>query len=217
MQFDIASWTEELHALNSWTQGDGDHAEKRLRAALARHQRGVETWNAWARSMLNSRELLDEAGLWNATRSWDPELLLHRETANGAQTRLWISLATVDFAGRTFSGPCSFRGFVFPGETDFQTRYLRARRILRQLCLRGPHVSPAPNSSRELRSVSFIVSAMPYSAALSYQVGQVSQMPTLSATHDSTKPYLGALLRPQHPRCRPFRTPPSPAAPAAAP
>jgi uncharacterized protein YjbI with pentapeptide repeats len=120
MQFDPANWTEELYALNSWARGDGEFDEKkRLSEALARYDGGVETWNAWARSMLNSRKLLEEAGLWNATRSWDQELLSQKETPQGAQTRLWINLATVDFANRTFSGPSNFGGFQFPSEANF--------------------------------------------------------------------------------------------------
>jgi hypothetical protein len=73
---------------------------------------GRSAWEAWARTVLEKKKALEEAGLWSV--NWVGE-------GENEQTRAWLEESAVDFTGVEFGEKeADFSGFVFPGPADFQ-------------------------------------------------------------------------------------------------
>jgi hypothetical protein len=77
---------------------DDELAAARRAAAVARAALGMALWNQWAAAMTALRP--------------------HAE-ASPAMSRIWTSLATIDFTQMTFDQSCDYAGFLFPGRARF--------------------------------------------------------------------------------------------------
>lgn len=71
---------------------------------------GRDAWNEWASQIAKSKSNFEEAGA--LALNWFGE-------AETDETRLWLKVASVDFAGMHFDDEADFTGFVFPGPADF--------------------------------------------------------------------------------------------------
>src|SRR5262245_13787126 len=130
-QIDLATWTQELFALNPWANAlnvnqyhaflqffdDEQFRAARRKETLKRLKEGNVAWNIWAERMVGFRKRLEDAGDWS-----DGEHLVHRPRFFNAG--LWRLLATADFssdASKGTFGDADFSEFLFPGPTLFSS------------------------------------------------------------------------------------------------
>jgi pentapeptide repeat protein len=136
--FKLATWREELLAVNPWAQGltidesNAEFAAMRQKATLARHAEGKDAWNAWAGTMLALRSALesagqrsvqsDAAGLWRqlAVAAFSTQDLNHRFETDVSFVQLVFAGAAL-FEGATFSGNAEFRDATFGAEAVFKS------------------------------------------------------------------------------------------------
>jgi hypothetical protein len=76
----------------------------------ALREMGRDAWNEWAAQVLRSRSQFEQSGVF--TLNWFGE-------AGNEETRLWLKVATADFASAQFDDVTSFDGFIFPGPVNF--------------------------------------------------------------------------------------------------
>ena len=76
----------------------------------ALREMGRDAWNQWAAQVLRSRSQFEQSGVF--TLNWFGE-------AGNEETRLWLKVATADFASAQFDDVTSFDGFIFPGPVNF--------------------------------------------------------------------------------------------------
>lgn len=135
--FKLATWREELLAVNPWAQGltidegNAEFAAARQKATLARHAEGKDAWNAWASTMLALRSALEGAGQWDAQNeaaalwrqlavaAFSSDDLKHRFNTNVSFAQL-VFAGAAQFEGATFGGDAEFRDATFSAEAVFK-------------------------------------------------------------------------------------------------
>lgn len=80
--------------------------------------KGEEAWNAWALSLLQRKQALEDSGGFSA--DWFGE-------GQNDETQAWLAEAKADFTATEFASDADFRNLVFPGPALFDEAYFRCK------------------------------------------------------------------------------------------